>query len=435
MKNPMDLKAPPQNTLSEQAILGAIFLKPDLLPMIQTDLSPTDLYRTANADIYTTMIKIHKAGDTVEPGTVLTELKRSDKLETTGGEAYISKIIQECATTADWKYHVRQINDTATRRKLIDLNYQTTEKLFGHVPTEEILSEIKSGISSIDTSKESEATVSLRESLPDVIKDMERGVSFGVPSGFDEIDKVTSGWQGGDLIIIAGRPAMGKSVFAKDCAENAKAPTLYFSLEMSKEQLIKRQLSGVSGLSLDRIRGGDLGPEEWGPVIRAADRLSKMPIYYNDSGKTSIGKICSISETYKMRKNIGLVVIDYLQLIRSDKRGSSREQEVSAISRELKGLARDLDIPVICLAQLNRKVDDRKPPLPILSDLRESGAIEQDADFVGFLYRPWMYDKSANTHEAHFYLAKGRNTRTGKINLVFNGPTQTFKNAAMREEF
>jgi replicative DNA helicase len=251
---------------------------------------------------------------------------------------------------------------------------------------------------------------------------------MGIPSGFRDIDKITGGWNKGELIIIAGRPGMGKSVIAKDFAENAGVPVLYFSLEMSKDELIKRQLSGIASVDFESIRTSEIHVDDWQHIVTAANKLAKFEIRYNDSGNISINEICAIAETEKITNGIGMVVIDYLQLIRSTEKTAVREQEVAGISRKLKGLARSLDIPVICLAQLNRKVDDRKPPIPVLSDLRESGSIEQDADIVGMVYRPWQYDKSEPQNKALFILAKSRNTRTGMIKLSFMGNFQRFEN-------
>ena len=419
------MKVPPHNIEAEQAILGALFMEPSILPQIQTRISAEEFYREAHAEIFSAMERLHKASYPIDAVTVSTELNKSGKLEMAGGIDYLAVIIQGASGSVGWKYYAEEIKDNSIRRKLIMSFLEAYNNLFSKIPTNEILSKTKKDIVEIEVSDDDIQTVHISKIVPSVL---ETKTEKGISSGFYGLDKVTMGWQGGDLIIIAGRPGMGKSVFSKDCAEHSKVPTLYFSLEMSKGQLIKRQLSGVSGVDHDVIRSGKLKDYDWEAVINAAEKLNAMPIYYNDSGKTTIGRICAISETYKMTKGIGLVIVDYLQLIRSDIRGSSREQEVSSISRELKLLARSLDIPVICLAQLNRGCEARKPPIPVLSDLRESGAIEQDADFVGFLYRPWMYDNTKDPNEAHLYLAKGRNTRTGKIDLIFRGENQVFQN-------
>lgn len=429
-----DLKVPPHALQSEQAVIGAIFLKPDIMPKVQTVLTRDDFYRDANGAIFQAMETLKKAGNVIEPSAVMVELEKAEVLEKSGGLDHIASIVQGCSTSAGWKYHADEIRSASVKRQLIASFTEAHEALFSNTPTSEILSTVKSEIIDIESSSEDIQTVHVSEVVPSVLEKIDNGIEMGVPSGFYKLDKVTMGWQAGDLIIIAGRPGMGKSVFAKDCAEHAKAPVLYFSLEMSKEQLINRQLSGISGVDHDALRGGGVERQQWQSIIDAADKLSDMPIYYNDSAKMTIGKLCAISETYKMVKKIGLVVIDYLQLILPDSRGDSREQQVSAISRSLKVLARHLEIPVICLAQLNRKVDDRKPPIPVLSDLRESGSLEQDADFVGFLYRPFMYDQNKDPTEAYFYLAKGRNTRTGKIDLLFNGSNQIFRNPSWRED-
>jgi len=757
------MKVPPHNMEAEQAILGALFMEPSILPRIQTRISAEDFYRESHSEIFSAMERLHKASDPIDAVTVSTELDKSGKLEKTGGVDYLAVIIQGASSSAGWKYYAEEIKDNSIRRKLITSFLEAYHNLFSKIPTNDILSETKHSIVEIESSDDDIQTVHISKIVPLVLESIETKNERGIPSGFYGLDKVTMGWQGGDLIIIAGRPGMGKgqpvnepvltdsgwktigdlnigdkvfsmggnqtkvsaiqnkgtrdcykftfndgvstivdldhlwivkhrnqgkewfvkstydlieyqckfdkhwriyipltkpiqfspriipikpyllgallgdgylhesvnskngwmvrkvqlttndpemlkylgiesrevkyskygysikglcgqlvelgligkrswekfipqqylinsvkvrlgvlkglmdtdgsidtngtieftstskqlasdvqfivhslggkatihkhkssyrkggkrilcrdkyrvrinmqicpfklerkrerfkikncnrvvrsiekigktecvcigvedlsgsyitkdfivthnSVFAKDCAEHSGVPTLYFSLEMSKEQLVKRQLSGISGVNHDCLRSGKLESNEWADIIDASDKLIEMPIFYNDNGKMTIGKICAISETYKMTKGLGLVIVDYLQLIRSDVRGSVREQEVAAISRDLKGLARELGIPVIALAQLNRGCESRKPPIPILSDLRESGGLEQDADFVGFLYRPWMYDNTKDPHEAHLYLAKGRNTRTGKIDLIFRGENQVFQN-------
>ena len=282
--------------------------------------------------------------------------------------------------------------------------------------------------------------IALKEALGNTIKAIEEisqaeGNVIGVRSGFTRIDRITGGWQPGELILIAGRPGMGKSVFAKDVAENASVPVAYFSLEMSTNELIKRQLASRSKVNFEAIRTGRVNQKDWDRIISGANSLEEVPIFYVDRASMSIDELEGIAQGLKMSEDIGLVVIDYLQLLRSRVRSEGREREVSEISRRLKALARDLEVPVICLSQLNRQCEMRgKDKRPYLSDLRESGALEQDSDIVAFLYRAVVYDQQAAKHEAEFIIGKGRNIRTGRIKLFFDGGHQTFKNFYEGEE-
>jgi replicative DNA helicase len=406
---------------SEQAIIGAILMNPEILPRIRQRVKVTDFQGKQNCHAYKAMMRIAKAGYTVEPSTLAAEVPELS--------SYIGGIAQDVATSAGWEYHAKRMADARTRLGLIEL----TDMIKGHVgnkvPSGEILSAVKSRISKLgDTG--GKATESIADLLPGVVESLERGaVKPGVKSGFYDIDRITGGWQNGELIVVAGRPGMGKSLLAKDFAEAAGVPTLIFSLEMSKAELVKRQIAGASRVDFESIRTSNVADEDWDSISRAANKLSDLPIFYNDSGKLTIDQLCAIAETKKLTDDIGLIVIDYLQLIRSDMKTDKRQEEVASMSRDLKNLARDLNIPVICLAQLNRECEKRVPPKPKLFDLRESGAIEQDADIVGFLFRPAMYNEDADQHEAHFIIAKSRNTRTGTIKLVFDGSIQRFDNA------
>lgn len=405
---------------SEQAIIGAILMNPKILPRVSQRLKASDFLSEKNATIYRTIKRIAK-NHYVEPAAVAAEVP--DLAE------YIAGIYLDVGTSTGWGYHVKRMVETRTKHNLVELADMIRGSLESKVGSAEILSDIKKRVTKLgDTG--GMVTESIADLLPGVVESLEKGkVRPGVGSGFYDIDRITGGWQNGELIIIAGRPGMGKSLLAKDFAEAAKVPTLIFSLEMSKAELIKRQLAGASRVDFESIRTSNVADSDWDSISKAANKLSDLPIYYNDSGRLTIDELCAIAETKKLTKNIGLVVIDYLQLIKSVEKADQREREVANLSRELKTLARYLDIPVICLAQLNRECEKRVPPRPRLFDLRESGAIEQDADIVGFLYRPFVYSKDADEHEAHFIIAKSRNTRTGTIKLVFDGSIQRFDSA------
>ena len=297
----------------------------------------------------------------------------------------------------------------------------------------DILSDLRNSIVKMDTGKK-EKVVTLKEALHRTIDRIEvlskaGGKLSGTPSGFIEIDRFTGGWQQGELIIIAGRPGMGKSILAKDFAEASGVPVVYFTLEMSVEELTKRQLSSKAKVKFEALRTGRVNNGDWPSIIKAANTLANVPIHYIDMANITVDELIATSENLRMTEQVGLVVIDYLQLIRTKERLEIREREVSEISRKLKGMARNLEIPVICLAQLNRQCEARPNKRPRLSDLRESGSLEQDADIVAFIYREHVYDERAPKHEAEFIIAKGRNIRTGTVGLFFDGEHQTFRDA------
>ncbi len=365
---------------SEQTILGAILLNPKILPRVSQRVKVTDFMSDKNCHVYKAIKRLAKSGFAVEPAAVAAEVP--DLAE------YLAGIVQDVATSTGWEYHAKRMAEARTKQNLVELADMIKGGLESKSTSAEILSDVKKRVSKLgDTG--GRVTESLSDLLPGVIESLEKGsVKPGVGSGFYDIDRITGGWQNGELIVIAGRPGMGKSLIAKDFAEAAKVPTLIFSLEMSKSELIKRQLAGASRVDFESIRTSNVADSDWDSISKAANKLFDLPIYYNDSGRLTIDELCAISETKKLTKNIGLIIIDYLQLIRSVERADQREREVANLSRELKTLARSLDIPVICLAQLNRECEKRVPPRPRLYDLRESGAIEQDADIVGFLFRP-----------------------------------------------
>jgi len=411
---------------SEQTIIGSILMNPKILPRVSQRIKISDFLSEKNATIYRTIKRIAK-DYTVEPAAVMAELPDLSE--------YIVGIVQDVATSTGWEYHVKRMIETRTKQNLVEISDMIKGGLESGQTSAQILSEIKKRVTKLgDTG--GRTAESIADALPAVIESLEKGKAKpGVGSGFYDIDRITGGWQNGELIIIAGRPGQGKSLLAKDFAEAAKVPTLIFSLEMSKSELIKRQLAGVSRVDFESIRTSNVADEDWDSISQAANKLSDLPIYYNDSGRLTIDELCAIAETQKLTKNIGLIIIDYLQLIKSVEKADQREREVANLSRELKTLARSLDIPVICLAQLNRECEKRVPPRPRLYDLRESGAIEQDADIVGFLFRAGAYNKDADEHEAHFIIAKSRNTRTGTIKLVFDGSIQRFDNAVRGNDY
>lgn len=421
------------NQESEHAVIGAILLRPECLSEVRSELNPEDFGREEYRVIYHTFLDIVNQGKPLDVVILANELEKVGDLEKVGGKRYLFELADSVSTSAGIAYHVSEVKEARFRRNLIGLSDDIQNGLRDGMPVNDILSNLRNLILKMNAGSKSKI-VSLKEALNRTIDHIETlsktpNKLTGIPSGFIDIDRFTGGWQPGELTIVAGRPGMGKSILAKDLAEGAGVPIAYFTLEMSVEELTKRHLAGRGMVNLEALRTGRVTDEDWGKVIKAADSMNDVSIHYVDLGNMTIDDILATSENLKMTEDVGLVVIDYLQLIRPKERLEMREREVSEISRKLKGMARNLEIPVICLAQLNRQCEARENKRPRLSDLRESGSLEQDADIVGFLYREAAYDNQAPEHEAEFIIGKGRNIRVGTVKLYFDGEHQAFRNA------
>uniref|UniRef100_A0A6H1ZGI6 DNA 5'-3' helicase n=1 Tax=viral metagenome TaxID=1070528 RepID=A0A6H1ZGI6_9ZZZZ len=403
------------------------------MPKVASEIRVSDFLSPRNREWFECLSDLYMNRITIEPSAAASMLEENGKLLSSGGMKYLADILDSTSTSVGWEYHVKAIKENRKRHGLLEMADMVKRCMASNTPTEEILSNIKSRVSKFDDAKGAKTT-SIKDNLGLVVKSLETtSKRNGIQSGFEFIDRVTGGWQKGELIIIAGRPGMGKSVIAKDFAEKSDRPVLYFSLEMSKAELIKRQISSASGVDFEAIRTSCIKGNDWEKIIESSKKLWDSKIRYNDSGTLTIDELCAITESEAIEHGIEMVVVDYLQLVYSNTR-ENREREVANMSRRLKSLARDLDISVICLSQLNRDCEKRVPQIPRLADLRESGAIEQDADIVAFLYRPWIYDKDANPREAKFIIAKSRNTRTGIVPLLFYGNNQVFKSGETEDD-
>lgn len=425
------------NIESEKAILGGVFVNQAVLDQVSAEVMPTDFSYQPNRIVYKTMVGMHRRGDPIELKTVLNELEKGGHLERVGGKDYVVRIVAEVSTSAGWRYHVQELKAASKNRALAVLSEQIMGNLKGRMDPDANLSEIRAAILKMGTDERIKV-VSMSDALARSYKELEilseaDGRLVGIPSGIERLDKHTGGWKPGNLIIIAGRPGMGKSVLAKDFAENAGVPITYFNLEMTSSEVAKRSLASEAELDFGALMTGRLSGDDWGRVLHAVNRLQTLPVHFIDSGSLTLEKIIAQAQTLKLRENIGLVIVDYLQLIRTQQgRNQTREQVLGEISRGLKGLARDLDVPVICLSQLNRQCEARENKRPRLSDLRESGAIEQDADVVIFIYRDAVYNKAAPENVAELIIAKGRNIRTGTVHVLFDGNHQRFLNLETR---
>ncbi len=439
---------------AEQAILGAVLAACDpaeaIGRAIEGGLTPGDFYKKAHAHIYEAMRGLFDRGEVIDLVVVVGALERAGQAEKAGGPAYLSELADRAGTSAGITHYAGQIRDAALRRRLVDVGRQIAETSGNghHETAHDALEAAEGAIFALrDTRHQSDAggTVgaTLGASLREIEKRMTSTGPTGTPTGFTDLDDLTGGLQPGDLAIIAGRPSMGKTALALNIAlaaaapwarETAKdypaAPAAFFSLEMSTAQLNERLLSAVSGANLQAIRTGrGLRDSDLQALTVAASRLSGIPLHIDDRPALTVNEIRATSRRIASRGGLGLVVVDYLQLMRGD--GQNREQEISGISRGLKALAKELHVPVLALSQLNRALESRNDKRPNLSDLRESGAIEQDADIIGFVYRPEVYGATAdNAGQAELLIRKNRNGPTRDLSFHWVAHTNQFRTAA-----
>jgi len=418
---------------SEICILGSIMVNPETLKTIRAEISPTDFVNQKNRLVYEAILNVDARGEEIIPTSICDVLARHGKLDQAGGGSYIGEILQSVITSMGTSYHIRNVKLNRLKKDLLAISDVIIKKS-KNGNAQDLLTEAKELLAKVKTADLGLNVYSLADLLLDAYASLEQQDNRSISTGFTLLDKLIIGWQPGDLIIVAGRPAMGKSLLAKEFAEASGVPVLFFSLEMSRDQLIKRQLAAHSGVNYTSIRRANLTADDMDRIKKATDKLSKIPISYSDKANMSIAEIASTCEAFRKTNGaLGMVVIDYLQLIRADGKLEYREREVSQLSQRLKTMARDLDVPVICLAQLNRACEirggDKKP---MLSDLRESGSIEQDADTVIFVWREAAYveveytDGTTNAHEATLIVSKGRNTEIGSVRVYFDGAHQRF---------
>jgi replicative DNA helicase len=432
-------KVPPHNLEAEQTILGGIFINNDALNQVVDILSSEDFYREAHTHIYEGMLRLYNRDDPVDLVTLSQILKEMDLLDKVGGTDYLASLAEATSTSAGIIYHAKIVKDLSTRRSLIGQCSRISESCFEFAnDTDEVLDLAEQSIFEIAERTIAQNFFPMNEVIKESFKKLEstshKG-SFitGVATGFTDFDNITAGLQPSDLIIIAGRPSMGKTSLALNMAYNAaledKLGVAVFSLEMSRLQLGIRLLGLDAMIDASKLRRGSLQDDEWGRLTDAANRLSELPLYIDDTSGLSVLELKAKARRLKKRYDISLIVIDYLQLMQSRKSTESRQQEISDISRSLKALAKDLNIPVVALSQLNRKVEDRPNKRPILADLRESGAIEQDADVILFIYREELYNRTEeNKGKAEINIAKHRNGPIGKVDLTFREKYTKFDN-------
>lgn len=436
-------KLPPQNLEAEQSVLGGILLDNPALNTVLEALTQADFYSDAHRKIFKAIIDLSERSEPCDLITLSNILKDQKRIDQVGGTAYLASLVDNVASSANISYYVKIIKEKSVLRRLIGSATEILNKSYdAGMDVDDILDEAEHAIFEISENKIRPAFHPIREIIRESFKTIERlydkkELITGVATGFEKLDELTSGLQNSDLIIIAGRPSMGKTAFALNIAQyaalEAGVPVAIFSLEMAREQLATRMLSAEARVDSQRLRKGFLGETDWPKLTTAAGRLSDAPIYIDDTPAITVMEMKAKSRRLKADAGLGLVVLDYLQLMRGSSFKDSREQEISEISRSLKALAKELSLPVIALSQLNRKVEDRTNRRPQMADLRESGAIEQDADVIAFIYRDEVYNRSDDNPEkgmAEIIIGKQRNGPTGIVKLAFQEKYTRFENLA-----
>ncbi|WP_334109330.1 replicative DNA helicase [Thermodesulfitimonas autotrophica] len=433
-------RQPPQNIDAEQAVLGAIFLDPEVIHRVIDLLRPDDFYQEPHRLIYEAMLALDDAGVPLDIITVTEELKRRGNLDQAGGASYVVALADAVPSPAHVEHYARLVAEKALLRTLIqaatrirDMGYE-----YGSDPRQ-LLGEAERMIMELAQERGGSTFTSLKQILEEALRHIEevyqaRGEMLGLPTGFIDVDRLLSGLWPQDLIILAARPSMGKTSLALSIALNVAKrgiPVGFFSLEMSKEQLVQRLLTAEAKVDYRRVRTADLEEEDWQKLVDAAARIAQAAIFIDDTPGLSVREMRARARRLQAEHGLGLLVIDYLQLMQSHRRVENRQQEIADISRSLKGLAKELNIPVLALSQLSRAVEQRQDKRPVMSDLRESGALEQDADVIMFIYREEYYrPETEKKGIAEVIVAKQRNGPVGMVELAFLREFTCFVNLA-----
>ncbi|CEP68963.1 DNA helicase, DnaB type [Moorella glycerini] len=422
-------KVPPQSLEAEQSVLGAIMLDREALLSVLEILKVEDFYREAHRLIYRAILDLNERGEAVDLLTVTEELRRQGQLEVAGGAAYLTSLTGDVPSVANAGYYARLVAEKATLRALVQAAGRITELALSEAgEVDQILDEAERLIFEVAGGRRRSGFVPIKEVLLQTFEQLERlsahkGEVTGVPT-FHDLDRLLSGLQPSDLIICAARPGMGKTSFclniAQQVAVKQKLPVAIFSLEMSREQVVQRMLAAEAMVEQHRLRTGFLTEDDWARLVNAAGILGEAPIYIDDTPALSALEVRAKARRLQSESGLGLVVVDYLQLMQAHRRVDSRQQEIALISRAMKALARELNVPVLVLSQLNRGVEQRQDKRPVMADLLESGAIEADADVIIFLYRPQYYDPDTDKKGiAEVIVAKHRNGPVGTVEMAF----------------
>jgi len=437
-------RVPPQSIEAEQSVIGCMLLDKEVIPTVTELLKPEDFYRADHREVYEAILDLFEKAEPIDLITVSEQLKSRGSLDKVGGLEYLTYMANAVPTTANARHYARIVEEKSLLRKLIKASSEIVN--MGYEASEEVsivLDKAEKSIFDILQKRNSQGFSHIKDVLVDTFNKLEelynnKGAVTGIPTGFIDLDYKTAGLHNSDLILIAARPAIGKTAFALNIAQYAAVhrhvPVAIFSLEMSKEQLVNRMLCSEAMVDSHKMRTGQLEDDDWQKVARALGPLSEAPIYIDDTPGASVMEIRAKCRRLKLEKNLGLVVIDYLQLMQGRGRFENRQQEISEISRSLKILAKEINVPVITLSQLSRAPEARSDHRPMLSDLRESGAIEQDADIVMFLYGDDYYNENSDKKNiAEVIISKHRNGSTGTVELVWMGQYTKFANKSRLE--
>ena len=440
-------RIPPQNVEAEQSVLGTILLADHSLSSVLELLISDDFYKDNHKLIFEAMIVLFEKNEPQDIITVSNHLKNQNCLEEAGGVEYLATLTSIVPVTSNLTYYAKIIRQKAVLRNLISVNPEIASRCYeeqGEIDT--LVDEAEQAIFEIARSKSNQSFTPLKRIIPGAFETVEqlykrKELITGVPTGFTEIDKMTAGLQPSDLIILAGRPSMGKTAFAMNIAQNValldKTGVAIFSLEMSKEQLAMRLLCSAGHIDSQRVRTGKLHNEDWPKLTRAVGMLTEAPMYIDDTPAISVLEMRAKVRRLAAQHPLGMIIVDYLQLMRGRNSTENRTQEISEISRSLKAMAKELNVPVIALSQLNRSLESRTDKRPMMSDLRESGAIEQDADVICFIYRDDVYNKAEdnpNIGVAEIIIGKQRNGPTGTVKLTFIKEFTMFENLSSYDE-
>lgn len=438
-----DHRTPPHNLDAEQSVLGGILLDNQNFHRVCDIVRAEDFYRPAHGKIYAAMLDLSAKSEPIDPVTLKAKLIQMETLEEVGGLGYLAELMERVPTATNSEYHAKIVADLAVKRNLITSCSEISAR--GYEPgeiTEELLDYAERTIFSISSSKRSQNMLPVRDIVKGAFLELEKRFEnqdqmTGVPSGWVELDKYTQGFQRSDMIIVACRPSMGKTSFSLGAARHAavqgKSPVLFFSLEMAKEQIVTRLLAAEAKVDSTRIRTGRLTEQDWARLTRAAGQLSDAKIYIDDTPSLTAMEMRGKARRLKAELGeLGLIVVDYLQIMGTPPRTESREKAISEISRALKAMAKELNVPVLALSQLNRNIELRQDRRPLMADLRESGAIEQDADIIIFIHREDVDNQQPNQQAsvAEFIIGKHRNGPRGTVKVAWLGQYSSFENLA-----
>ncbi|GKS14751.1 replicative DNA helicase [Paenibacillus chitinolyticus] len=427
-----EIKPLPQNIEAEQAVLGAVLLDPETMDLAMDLLSGDEFFSPQHGQIFETMQELYDSGTAIDVVSLAARLQSKGQLTAIGGVGYLTQLIEAVPTSANLEHYAEIVKDKATHREaILELRRQLRQAEESE-DTGKLLQTMQAGADKL-TDKGfkkqpfhmiSDVAMGCFDSIERTYHNRGNGAATGLPSGFADLDKLTNGFQKSDLIIVAARPSVGKTAFALNIAQNVgirkNEPVAVFSLEMGAEQLVQRMICAEANVDANRLRTGFLEPGDWEKITAGISLLSEAPIYIDDSASITVGEIRAKCRRLKKDRGLGLILIDYLQLIAGTRKDGNRQQEVSEISRTLKQIAREFEVPVIALSQLSRTVEQRQDKRPMMSDLRESGSLEQDADIVAFLYRDDYYDKeSEKKNIIEIIIAKQRNGPVGTVELAF----------------